>query len=119
MDFMPYVTIIGTLVVAVGGMYSIKESIKKSQIERDTKVIHAIKSEVSPLQLNLEQKERDIKSLCHDLEELEDKLNQLQVDVARTSGFVDVQTPLIAEIRTQIVALQTKIESIKQVEKSG
>ena len=110
---MPYVTVISTIVIVIGGLFGIKDYLKKNAVERDIKMVDMIKNEINPLHIKLEGKEEAIIQLQKDLESMEDHLNQLEVTVARHTGVIDTQTPLIVEIRNNIEQMKVKIESIQ------
>ena len=112
-DILPIITASSTIVLIIGGIYTIREQIKKRQEESDRKIISAIKQEINPIQTDLQTKETAINDLWKEIERLEDKLNKLQIEAARSAGFIDVQTPLMKEIRDQITILHDKIENIQ------
>jgi len=87
-------------------------------------MVESFKTELEPLKLlvtkdkesiltSLNAKEQSINDLWKDLELMEDHLNKLQVQVAEHKGIIDVQTPLILEIRNQIDQLRMKLETIQ------
>ena len=109
---MQMVTIVSTIVLIIGGIYTIRGQIKKSKEESQAAIIQSIKTEINPIQIDLENKKVAINDLWKDLERLEDDLTKLQIESARTAGFIEVQTPLMKEIREQIDVLKSKIETI-------
>ncbi len=119
-EFISIVTIVSIIVSVIGGIFALRNQMKeakKEQILRDemnqAKIIDSIRNEINPIQVDLKNKDKNITDLWKDLETLEDDLNKLQTEVARHTGVIDIQTPLIVEIRNQIDVIRGKIEIIQ------
>ena len=87
-------------------------------------MVSTIRAELEPIQVavtkdkesilsSLNNKEQSINDLWRDLEIMEDHLNKLQVQVAEHKGAIEIQTPIILEIKSQIEALRSKLETIQ------
>ena len=127
-DIVPIATVAGVIITVVGGIFTLKEQVRKSREDTIKKneehkqdIITSFKKEIEPLKISLEKdnkaiysnldvKEQNINDLWKDVEHLEDHLNVLEKDVSRHSGVIDIQTPLIMEVKTQILALKEKID---------
>ena len=94
-DPIQYITIGSTIVLIIGGIYTLRQQIRKSKEDSEKRIIEAIQKEVQPIQItvnkdrelfisNLNEKEKSINDLWKDLEKLEDDLNKLQINVSKT-----------------------------------
>jgi len=112
MDYIQIITITSTVIIIIGGIYTLRQQIRQSSERNQSKIIETIRQEINPIKMTVEKDGTNINDLWKDLEALEDHLNKLQIEVARHSGVIDLQTPLIVEIRNQIETIRTKIETI-------
>ena len=112
------------IVLTVGGYFTIKDQVKRWKKDARQDMIATIRTELEPIQVavtkdkesilsSLNNKEQSINDLWKDLEIMEDHLNKLQVQVAEHKGAIEIQTPLIMEIRNQIDQLRMKLENIQ------
>ena len=111
-DYIQIVTVVSTIVIIIGGIYTLRQQIRHGREESERRIVEAIKVQIGPIQTDLKSKDASINDLWRDLEIAEAHLNKLQAEVARHSGVIDVQTPLIVEIRNQIEIIRTKIEAL-------
>lgn len=118
-DWAPIATWGGLAILTIGCAITVLDKISKykkdqeiNRVATEKKIIDKIDSAISPLKTSLEGKQISINDLWVDLEKLEDHLNELQVKVARNTGVLDTQTPLINEVRAQIELLRAKIEAV-------
>lgn len=106
------ILIIGCVIGILDKISKFKKEQADQRLASDNRIMKKIDSAISPLVTSLEGKQISIDDLWKDVEKLEDHLNELQVQVARNSGVIDIQTPLINEVRAQIELLRAKIEAV-------
>ena len=123
-DYFLYIQYASLLVLAVGGYFTIRDQVKRWRRDSKADMVSTIRAELEPIQVavtkdkesilsSLNNKEQSINDLWRDLEIMEDHLNKLQVQVAEHKGAIEIQTPIILEIKSQIEALRTKLETIQ------
>jgi 23S rRNA pseudoU1915 N3-methylase RlmH len=123
MEITQIITYGSTIVLLIGGIYTIREQIKKQRMESQEKIIQAIKQEINPMKaeanknkeainIDLAGKQTSIDDLWKDLETMEDHLSKVETSVAHNTGVLDTTTPLLNEVRAQIELLRAKIEAI-------
>jgi|SRR6476620_12773 len=123
-DYFQYIQWGATIVLVIGGYFTIKDQVKRWKRDARSDMISTIRTELEPIQVavtkdkesilsSLNNKEQSINDLWKDLEIMEDHLNKLQVQVAEHKGAIEIQTPLILEIRNQIDQLRAKLENIQ------
>ena len=123
-DYFQYIQYASIVVLIVGGYFTIKDQVKRWKRDARQDMISTIRTELEPIQVavtkdkesilsSLNNKEQSINDLWKDLEIMEDHLNKLQVQVAEHKGAIEIQTPLILEIRNQIDQLRAKLETIQ------
>jgi len=123
-DYFQYIQWGATIVLVIGGYFTIKDQVKRWKRDARSDMISTIRTELEPIQVavtkdkesilsSLNNKEQSINDLWKDLEIMEDHLNKLQVQVAEHKGAIEIQTPLIMEIRNQIDQLRMKLENIQ------
>ena len=123
-DYFQYIQWGATIVLVIGGYFTIKDQVKRWKRDARQDMISTIRTELEPIQVavtkdkesilsSLNNKEQSINDLWKDLEIMEDHLNKLQVQVAEHKGAIEIQTPLILEIRNQIDQLRAKLETIQ------
>ena len=123
-DYFQLIQYASIIVLIVGGYFTIKDQVKRWKRDARQDMISTIRTELEPIQVavtkdkesilsSLNNKEQSINDLWKDLEIMEDHLNKLQVQVAEHKGAIEIQTPLIMEIRNQIDQLRMKLENIQ------
>jgi len=123
-DYFQLIQYASIVVLIVGGYFTIKDQVKRWKRDARQDMISTIRTELEPIQVavtkdkesilsSLNNKEQSINDLWKDLEIMEDHLNKLQVQVAEHKGAIEIQTPLIMEIRNQIDQLRMKLENIQ------
>jgi len=123
-DYFQLIQYASIIVLIVGGYFTIKDQVKRWKRDARQDMISTIRTELEPIQVavtkdkesilsSLNNKEQSINDLWKDLEIMEDHLNKLQVQVAEHKGAIEIQTPLILEIRNQIDQLRAKLETIQ------
>ena len=124
-DIVQVATVAGVMITVVGGFFTMKEQYKKAQQHNKDEIITSFKKEIEPLRVSLEKdnkaiysnldvKEQNINDLWKDVERLEEHLHKLETDVSRHSGVIDIQTPLIMEVKNQILSLKEKIDLLSK-----
>jgi chromosome segregation ATPase len=113
---------IGALgVMFVGGVFAIRDSLRRSKEQQIKEVIEAIRNQVAPIQMavdknkddfivRISEKEKLINSMKGDLDSLYFQVNSLEKIVAEHKGILSLQNPLITELKKDINDLKVKIE---------